>query len=87
MAIMNYEYPNITPSTNDGIQIRNYLYQLVDQLNFSFNNIGTVETNQTVSTINYISSGGSSNTGDFATKDYVDDAIKDAIDTSWGGSY
>ena len=55
MANMNYEYPNITPSTNDGMQIRNYLYQLVDHLNYSFNNIGTVETNQPTSTINSLS--------------------------------
>ena len=85
MAVMNYEYPNITPSTNDGMQIRNYLYQLVDHLNYSFNNITPVETSQSTSQINYISSSSSSNVDleGYATKEYVDNAI----DSSWGGSY
>ena len=89
MSVMNYEYPNITPSTNDGMQIRNYLYQLVDHLNYSFNNITPVETSQSTSQINYISSSSSSNVNleGYATEEYVNNSIKDAIDSSWGGSY
>lgn len=31
--------PNINPTTTDGSQIKNYLFQLVSELNFTFNDI------------------------------------------------
>lgn len=35
----NLQMPNINPTTTDGSQIKNYLFQLVSELNFNFNDI------------------------------------------------